>query len=985
MLVELTRSSLALVLGAGDSASDTELDLGLNGQQLFADLKAENGRSVWNGRLVQAVSELQLLGWLGCGVLLLGGRASHLEVLREAWIRRALRPPRGCRIRAVGDVSPIPMMPIAQSQFVPLTEVLCCVIAEMNESHITVTQEALMDYLVKCYPGIASPSQEILHNALGTLIRDRKIYHTEEGYFIVTSHTYFITGNTGKQNRSWMLSEDPTPSLPPVTYLVSVESCEDTLREKAFPGTAHCKSCCCFNLQESGIQGRGSSREPRPSVQHRATSTAVGHQGTEPSRSKERGNSIRKFGLGLFRRNTKKESPKREYETFSAQFPPEEWPVIDEASLGDIPRDVELQIIKRINPGLTVDNLIRHTLLMKKLARENATQCRGSSAELLVCKQRHRLKGIPHKVPARARRQQRVRSAREKQRLKRRGSLRAHSIEGLARPEGGPSAKEIAKARRSEREQPEEQKAQNDTPTTHIHKRRIDNPFSKLPARDLPSVKQHGSRNTRLKNARAERHGRAARVSRCSDSTGTDGAVPVGEDLQERIKPSGGSCLPSAEENSTGHPEGGAGGKEWRRLGYTCRSLPTDCQPPDRLRKIQIPVVPTVNCHSNHCHSAQSAGTTHQEQERARHVQVTRQEVSHECKDGPLPCAWQEQAPTSVLHAAGNSGSLERLLIQPPRVSTQSVSQEQVGEQDAEAGSMPEINGEQSETFTDDDQTLYQRELDEDDACSSLYLNDDDEVTQLSNPSLALGFVTHTNWHCPDFESSPAELSSENWALTRILLEEQQTANSEFCTKQPTGWLEASNESLGPSKPWSENEPHTQMHKHRLTSQLGYDHLEEEEHPGGCREVADLAGSMFNYCDATGADSEPETLPDPPSEGGRNPAGRKLWAVHRGTKARLRNVDPDVEFVHHSHDAALSQTSQEEHSHLETLENNSITGDSGIDSPRTRASLASNNSIVLSSLKRQSLVQNYGTLSSSGQSGVLSRHPLLQLTPVMNV
>ncbi|XP_062927569.1 storkhead-box protein 1 isoform X1 [Mobula hypostoma] len=967
MLVELTRSSLALVLGAGDAASGTEPDLSRDGQQLFAELKAENGRSVWNDRLVHAVSELQLLGWLHCGVLLLGGRVSHLEVLREAWIRRALRPPRGFRIRAVGDVSPIPMMPIAQSQFVPLTEVLCCVISEMNESHVTVTQEALMDYLVKCYPGIASPSQEILHNALGSLIRDRKVYHTEEGYFIVTSHTYFITGNAGKQNRSWMLSGDQVPPLPPVTYLVSVESCEDTLRGKALPGVALCESCCCFNAQKLDAQDRGSCREPKPSVQHRATSTA-GPQGAELSRSKEKGNPIRKFGLGLFRRNTKKESSKREYGTFSAQFPPEEWPVIDENSLGDIPRDVELQIIKRINPGLTVDNLIRHTLLMKKLARENPAACRGSSAELLARKRRHRSRGSPRKVPAGAQQhQQRVRSAR----LKRRGSLQTHSAEGLPRLAGGPSAKEALKARRSKREQSWEQTAQVDTPTAHVHKRRIDNPFSRLPPRDLSSVKQHGSQNPRLKTLRMERHSRAAQVSQCLNPTGAKGADPLGEGSQGSIKPSGSCCLPSAEENSMGRPESCTGGKEHRQLGYTRPGLRADCRPQDRPRKVKIPAVPEVNHQSKHCHPAQYSGSTHQEQEQAR------QEVNHDHLDGPLPCSWQESPTASALRAAGSSGSVERAL--PHRSSTQG----QVKEEDAGAAIVPEVGGEQSETFTDNDETLYQGELDEDDACSSLYLNDDDdEITQLSSPPLALSFVSQTDWQQPDLEGSSAGLSSEDWALTRILLDEPQTANSKFCTQQPTGWLEGSNGSLGPSKPWSENEPYAQMHNHRLTSQLGYDHLEEAEHPGGHR---GLTSSVFNYCDAAGADSEPETLPNPPREGDGNPDGHKLWAVHRGIKTQLRAVDPDVEFVPHSHNVALSQTSQEEHSHLEMLENKSITGDSGIDSPRTRVSLASNNSIVLSNLKRQSLMLNFGTLSNSGRSGVLSQHPLLQLTPVMNV
>lgn len=54
---------------------------------------------------------------------------------------------------SAGDVSPISMSPISQSQFIPLGEILCLAISAMNSSRKPVTQEALMEHLTTCFPG----------------------------------------------------------------------------------------------------------------------------------------------------------------------------------------------------------------------------------------------------------------------------------------------------------------------------------------------------------------------------------------------------------------------------------------------------------------------------------------------------------------------------------------------------------------------------------------------------------------------------------------------------------------------------------------------------------------------------------------------------------------------------------------------------------------------------------------------------------------
>ncbi|KFO87896.1 Storkhead-box protein 1, partial [Buceros rhinoceros silvestris] len=325
------------------------------------------------------------------------------------------------------------MNPLSQSPSIPLAEEICHTISDMNADHVMVTQETLTEQLVKNYPGIAVPSYYILYNILGTLIKERKIYHTGDGYFVVTPNTYFITNDAIEDNRRVPLEDGCQCSSPSISYLVNMERCAGLVKEK-IPTVSCYKSCHCFPDQNMFCEqryqqlmnheppegGKKGCSELKPSVQTQGISTSAENHSWDTIKSltsvKEKLKS-KTFGLGLFwKSSSKKEKRKNEYSTFSAQFPPKEWPVRDEDDLDNIPRDIEHEIIKRINPTLTVDNLIKHTILMQKFEEQKKSISNGTSAEESIVRQNHLSKDCIQKTQSEtAKHTRKTKSEKEKQ------------------------------------------------------------------------------------------------------------------------------------------------------------------------------------------------------------------------------------------------------------------------------------------------------------------------------------------------------------------------------------------------------------------------------------------------------------------------------------------------------------------------------------------------------------------------------------------
>ncbi|XP_054865881.1 storkhead-box protein 2 isoform X1 [Amphiprion ocellaris] len=428
-----------------------------SGYEVFASFKAVNMLHFWNKALTHALSEVFFLGWIDEQVLLIQGKEVHLQVLRNGWTRRTLKPPQGFDIKYIGDVSPISMSPISQSQFIPLGEILCLAISAMNSAHKPVNQEALVEHLTASFPGVPTPSSEVLRHTLNMLVRERKIYPTPEGYFIVTPQTYFITPSLIRTNNKWYHLDDRLPERQQQQqqqqqqqpqHCTSPQSANvpsstpGCLRERP-PRKNHSDSYNSYredparlhataHQSKSPKEHRGDSYQSKPPKDHNGgdplpSTSAKEHRGEPPSypyppaptsppaqqpppqEPADKSKSItsfpyktdtltkkkegsggggssekqsKRFGLRLFRLSFKKDKM-RQLATFSAQFPPEEWPLRDEdVPTTPIPREVEMEIIRRINPDLTVENVARHTAVMKRLEEERTQKNKaGSSAQ----------------------------------------------------------------------------------------------------------------------------------------------------------------------------------------------------------------------------------------------------------------------------------------------------------------------------------------------------------------------------------------------------------------------------------------------------------------------------------------------------------------------------------------------------------------------------------------------------------------------------
>ena len=74
---------------------------------------------------------------------------------------------------------------LQQSPFLSLSTALFDAVADLNNQNIYPTKAHLQEYLSKLYSHIKTPDLRTIHECLGRLIRERRLYHNGRGYFIL--------------------------------------------------------------------------------------------------------------------------------------------------------------------------------------------------------------------------------------------------------------------------------------------------------------------------------------------------------------------------------------------------------------------------------------------------------------------------------------------------------------------------------------------------------------------------------------------------------------------------------------------------------------------------------------------------------------------------------------------------------------------------------------------------------------------------------
>lgn len=770
--------------------------------------------------------------------------------------------------------------------------------------------------------GIAVPPPDIVYTVLGTLIKERKIYHTGEGYFIVTPQTYFITNAATLEHRRGLLAEGP-PRPTSVTYLVSMESCAESAKENTSP-LAHCQSClhfpdvCARKVQESPttaeVTGKGPKclGEPKPLVRNQAVlASEENHLLEDPNspscaKDRERG---KKFGFSLFWRNiSRREKSRTKLTNFSAQFPPEEWPVRDEDDLDNIPRDIEHEIIKRINPVLTVDNLIKHTALMQKHELKKYTS-QGTSTDVLIVRQKQPTKEVSRKRQGwSAKPRKRGHLFRDRHKSGDQGSTKhPESIRRDKHPKLPASHVHLQVKSASKAVEKSAGENMLVLDSHLVYKRQISNPFQGLSPRGGPVTKgPKGAQKTNdLKPSQLGTKGKPGRRAR---SLGSSKVLENVTKQQHNEKTDTGACSVSdlsvlpATDDLKGHlasyPQCGTLQNESKCCSFRggmLRHAVYSEEPealPDMLGK---------------CSS---------------HFDLIGEMKERQPSLPPLGAASLDRKSSICLFVDKTIDQFQNLGLLDYPVGTNHMKSEN---QDRDSGELQDTEAASvgDERLSDDAQTLFPNEEEEDGACSSLYLEEDDFSEDDNFCEMVSGPLQYS-FTCDSKGSHLGKLKVAGRSFADSLTEyDSNIYSSELPVFQGTECYKTPQALPNPVE--ALKAPHSAESRSLALGTLSSYHREE---PSVVTSVSvPVDGNTFHYYSQRKAGSEDEAL--------QGTVGvMASWSPSPQNQDLKKRSTPKAELFGTSRVPVLVRDMQHERSHLEGTESHSMAGDSGIDSPQ---------------------------------------------------
>uniref|UniRef100_A0A1I8A184 Stork_head domain-containing protein n=1 Tax=Steinernema glaseri TaxID=37863 RepID=A0A1I8A184_9BILA len=183
MTLNVSSKCLAIVFEPVDASR--RMRSSKNGHKMFASFVEENKLSFWNRDLVSAVCALEYVGFMRPSTLFVSCKTNqHLEVLRTSWSRRILKPAAGFSILSFGDMGGIQIDRVEQAQFVPLADVICDVIAQLNRLGQAATNETLSTEIRIRFAGVAPPTNDMIAQTLSSLIRTGLVYQMGKHLFV---------------------------------------------------------------------------------------------------------------------------------------------------------------------------------------------------------------------------------------------------------------------------------------------------------------------------------------------------------------------------------------------------------------------------------------------------------------------------------------------------------------------------------------------------------------------------------------------------------------------------------------------------------------------------------------------------------------------------------------------------------------------------------------------------------------------------------